>query len=109
MGDQAVANGLVDRLGGFGSALAAARRAAGVGPEVGIVVTPGRPASLLDYVLSALGIGAAPADPVAAEEQAAALERVAPELRAALATVVTLRHLGRGAALALMPQVVVPR
>ncbi|HJL17733.1 MAG TPA: signal peptide peptidase SppA [Sandaracinaceae bacterium LLY-WYZ-13_1] len=109
MGDQAVDNGLVDHLGGLGSALAAARRAAGVGPETDIVVVPSRPASLLDYVLSALGIGAAPTDPVAAEAQAAALERVAPALRAALATVVTMRHLGSGSALALMPQVVVPR
>ncbi len=108
MGDEAVDNGLVDHLGGFGSALAAARQAAGVGPEVEFVVVPGRPSTLLDYVLSFLGIGAAGVDPVSAEAAATALERVAPELRAAFSTVVTLRHLGSGAPMALMPDVVAP-
>lgn len=109
MGDQAVENGLVDRLGGFGAALAAARRAAGVGPEVDIEVAPSRPSSALDYVLSFLGIGAAPIDDVQAEAQGVLLERIAPELRAALATVVTMRHLGAGAPMALMPEVVAPK
>lgn len=109
MGDQAIGNGLVDHLGGFGAALAAARRAAGVGPDVDIEVAPSRPSSLLDYVLSFLGLGAAPIDPVEAEAQAALLERIAPELRAALATIVTLRHLGSAAPMALMPDVVIPR
>ena len=109
MGDQAVENGLVDHLGGFGSVLAAARRAAGVGPEVGIEIAPSRPDTLLDYVLSWLGIGAAPIDPARAEAQGALLERVAPELRHALSAVVTLRHLGSGAPMALMPEVAVPR
>ncbi|MFK7991450.1 MAG: S49 family peptidase, partial [Sandaracinaceae bacterium] len=108
MGDQAIDNGLVDHLGGFGSALMAARRAADVGPEVGVMVVPNRPATLLDYALGFLGIGAAGTDAVAAEAQAVALERVAPELRGALSTVVTLRHLGAGAPMALMPQVFQP-
>jgi protease-4 len=108
MGDQAIDNGLVDHLGGFGSALAAARRAAGVGPDVTIEVAPSRPVTLLDYVLSALGIGAAPIDPMQAEAQGALLARVLPELRSALAAIVTMRHLGSGAPMALMPQVIVP-
>ncbi len=109
MGDQAIDNGLVDHLGGFASALQAARHAAGVGPEVDFFVVPGRPSTLLDYVLSFLGLGASPTDPIAAEQAAVALERVAPELRAAIAAVVTMRHAGAGAPLALTPQVVVPR
>jgi len=108
MGDEAVQNGLVDHLGGFQSALMAARRAAGVGPEVDFFVVPGRPNTLLDYVLSFLGIGASAVDPVRAEAAATALERVAPELRAALSAVVTLRHLGSGAPMALMPDLVAP-
>lgn len=108
LGDEAVENGLVDRLGGFASALAAARRAAGVGPEVDFVVVPERPETLLDYLLSFLGIGAAPVDPVEAEAHAVALARVAPELRAAISTVVTLRHVGAGAPMALMPDVFAP-
>lgn len=109
MGDQAIENGLVDHLGGFGAALAAARRAAGVGPEVGIEVSPSRPSTLLDYVLGFLGIGAAEIDPMQAEVQGSLLERVAPELRAALRAVVTLRHLGAAAPMALMPEVLTPR
>lgn len=109
MGDEAIHNGLVDHLGGFTSALAAARRAAGVGPEVDIVVVPDRPSTLLDYALAAIGIGAAPNDPLAAESQSVALGRVAPELRVALGTVVTLQHLGSSAPMALMPEVAVPQ
>ncbi|MBX3268847.1 MAG: signal peptide peptidase SppA [Sandaracinaceae bacterium] len=109
LGDEAVENGLVDRLGGFGSALAAARRAAGVGPEVDYVVVPERPTTLLDYLLSFLGLGASPLEPLEVEAQATALARVAPELRAALSTVVTMRHVGAGAPMALMPEVVAPR
>ena len=106
MGDQAIGNGLVDHLGGFGAALAAARRAAGVGPEVDFEVAPTRPSTILDYVLGFLGIGAGEADPVAA--QAELLERLAPELRSALRAIVTLRQLGSGAPMALMPEVFAP-
>lgn len=108
MGDQAIDNGLVDHLGGFASALQAARRAAGVGPEVDFFVVPGRPSTLLDYVLSFLGIGAAPTDPAVTEDATVALERVAPELRAVIATVATMRQVGAGTPLALMPHVVAP-
>ncbi len=109
MGDQAIDNRLIDHLGGFGSALEAARRAAGVGREVEIEIAPERPVTLLDYVLSWLGIGAVPIDPIAAAAaQGAILARVAPELRNALASVITLRHLGSGAPMALMPQMLVP-
>jgi protease-4 len=114
MGDQAVENGLVDHLGGFGSALDAARRAAGVGPEVEIEIVPWRPATILDYVLGAIGIASTPVDGIsaetgAAESQAAILDRLAPELRAALASLVTLRQLGSAAPMALAPEVGLPR
>ena len=108
MGDQAIDNGLVDHLGGLDSAITAARRAAGVGPEVGVIVVPDRPSTVLDYVLGAIGLGAASARAEDIEAQAELLERVAPELRAALVSVVTMRQLGSGAPMAMMPQVVVP-
>jgi len=108
LGDQAVDNGLVDHLGGLASALAAARRAADVGPEVDFFVVPQRPSTLLDYVLAFLGIGASPTEPVEAEAQGALLDRLMPELRAALGAVVAMRQLGAGAPMAMLPDVVVP-
>jgi len=52
-GDAALANGLVDSLGGFGSALARARELGHVGPNAEIVIVPQRPSTLLDYVTGA--------------------------------------------------------
>ena len=51
-GDAAHENGLVDKLGGFGSALMRARELARLGPEAEVVVLPRRPSTLLDYVLN---------------------------------------------------------
>ena len=76
---------------------------------MGIRLEPDRPATLLDYALSLLGIGASPIDPVALETQDAVLARVAPELRATVSAATTLRLLGSGSAMALMPNAVVPR
>jgi protease-4 len=109
MGDEAIGVGLIDHLGGFGSALAAARRAAGVGPEVDIEILPSRPSTILDYALSALGLGASPTDPARAEAQGGLLERVAPELRSILSAVITLRQLGSAAPMAMMPESIVVR
>jgi protease-4 len=50
-GDSAHALGLVDSLGGFGSALARARELGGLPVDAEVVVQPQRPSSLLDYVL----------------------------------------------------------
>jgi protease-4 len=50
-GDAAQRLGLVDSLGGFGSALARARSLAGLPIEADVVVVPRRPSTLLDYVL----------------------------------------------------------
>lgn len=109
MGDQAISIGLVDRLGGLGSAIARARQLAGYGSDVGIEVVPSRPVTLLDWVFSLLGIGASPIDPLATEAQGLLLERIAPELRAALASIVTMRQLGSGAPMAMMPEIPIPR
>lgn len=50
-GDSAHTLGLVDSLGGFGSALARARELAGLPVDSDVVVQPQRPTTLLDYVL----------------------------------------------------------
>jgi protease-4 len=50
-GDSAHALGLIDSLGGFGSALARARELGGLPVDAEVVVSPQRPSSLLDYVL----------------------------------------------------------
>jgi protease-4 len=109
MGDQAISIGLVDRLGGMGSAIARARQLANVGTDVGVEVVPSRPVTLLDWVFSLLGIGASPVDPLAAEAQGLILERIAPELRAALGSIITLRQLGSAAPMAMMPEIPIPR
>ncbi len=49
-GDAALANGLVDSLGGFGSALARARELGKLGPNAQVVTVPKRPSTLLDFV-----------------------------------------------------------
>ncbi len=49
-GDAALANGLIDQLGGYGAALARARELAHLGPDAEVVVLPKRPNTLLDYV-----------------------------------------------------------
>lgn len=54
-GDRAQRLGLVDRLGGFTSALARARELADLPADAPVVVTPGRPSSLLDYVIGTVG------------------------------------------------------
>jgi len=51
-GDAAREVGLVDQLGGFGSALARARELAGLDADAGVVVLPKRPSRLLDYVFA---------------------------------------------------------
>jgi protease-4 len=62
-GDRALELGLVDRLGGFYSALLRARQLGGLPDDADFEVRPSRPSSLLDYVLgdSVLGdlLGAA--------------------------------------------------
>ncbi len=58
-GDRALTLGLVDRLGGFGGALARARELGHLAMDAPIVVVPQRPETLLDYVF---GVGTFSAD-----------------------------------------------
>ena len=62
-GDAALANGLVDSLGGFGSALARARELGKLAPNAEVVVVPRRPSTLLDYVT---GVSASTQLPISA-------------------------------------------
>src|SRR4029077_17358169 len=50
-GDAALRLGLIDRLGGFASALQRARQLGRVSADAPVIVVPGRPGGLLDYVL----------------------------------------------------------
>lgn len=94
-GDAALRLGLVDRLGGFASALARARQLGRVAADVPVVVVPGRPGGLLDYVL-----GNARAQ---AESTTPLTDLVPAELKAGFARALTLQHLGSTTPLALLP------
>lgn len=101
-GDEALEHGLVDHLGGFGSALTAARRAAGLGADAPIQVLPDRPSSALDYVLDAIGVSVMAEGPDL-EVQSSLLRRVAPELQAVLRAVFSLRQAGATTPMARLP------
>lgn len=95
-GDRALELGLVDRLGGFYSALVRARQLGGLPDDADFEVRPTRPSSLIDYVLGETGLARAVAGAVAGEGSGATspeadpsgaaqlLGTLAPELRAAL-------------------------
>lgn len=94
-GDAALRLGLIDRLGGFASALARARELGRVSPNASVVVVPQRPGGLLDYVLGSARAAVEGPTPVA--------ELVPAELRAAFKHAVTLERLGSASPLALLP------
>jgi protease-4 len=122
-GDRALELGLVDRLGGFASALERARQLADLPVETGYEVRPLRPASLLDYVLQGTGLARAElADGLDEAAQAGlsepptlgeggeamgqlgeALSAVSPEARRFLRMVYVLRAIGGARPLALLP------
>ncbi len=81
-GAQARERGLVDRLGGMETALAAAREAAGLAPDAAIeqVVLP-RPETPLDTLWRLVRGEPAAGGPADAAALRAALERAVPELR----------------------------
>jgi protease-4 len=126
-GDRALELGLVDRLGGFASALERARQLADLPVETGYEVRPLRPASLLDYVLQGTGLARAElADGLDEAAQAGlsepptlgeggeamgqlgeALSAVSPEARRFLRMVYVLRAIGGARPLALLPMDVV--
>ncbi|MDH5493006.1 MAG: signal peptide peptidase SppA, partial [Myxococcales bacterium] len=106
-GDRALRLGLVDRLGGFDSALSRARRLARLSDEAAVILLPRRPEHLLEYVLGQ-GPGAQLALGALDEEGPAAQGRSAPtllplELRRAAELAMVLGHTREGIPMALMP------
>jgi protease-4 len=100
-GDAAQSLGLVDRLGGFASALLRARELGGLGRDAEVVVRPPRKSGLLDYLVGG-GLSAAVDDSEneAGERKAVAVPR---SLRPLLRAAATLDRLGVGQPLALLP------
>jgi protease IV len=94
-GDAALRLGLVDRLGGFASALARARQLGRVAADVPVVVVPARPGGLLDYVLGNVRAEAESTTPLT--------DLVPAELKAGFARALTLQQLGSTTPLALLP------
>jgi protease-4 len=93
-GDAALRLGLIDRLGGFASALARARQLGRVSADAPVVVVPGRPGGLLDYVLGSVR---------AAGDETPVHELIPADMKAGFARALTLEHLGSTTPLALLP------
>lgn len=101
-GDAALERGLVDRRGGFGAALARARRLAGLPADARVVIRPERKEQLLDYVFDE---PAALAEAFAGREAAGRSggAKLPWALQQALEMAVAFPHLDGGAPLAMMP------
>ncbi len=99
-GDEAQRLGLVDRLGGFASALLRARALARVSDDAPVIVRPLRKNGLLDYVLGGVSVQAEDATEGPSAGGSLSLPAaLRPFARAAL----TLHLMGEGTPLALMP------
>jgi protease IV len=94
-GDAALGLDLVDRLGGFASALSRARELANLGFDADVVVMPEAPSNLLSYVMGGASVN-----------EAVAVSPVPAELVGALELAATIRHTGPTQGLALLPFVV---
>jgi len=109
-GDHAQEIGLVDRLGGFGSALQRARELGGLPDSAGFTTTPTRPSTLLDYVLQGTPFGTdlddAPHATVADGGLADVLHTLTPEVLAALRIGYLMRAMESSEPLALMPMTI---
>jgi protease-4 len=90
-GDRALEHGLVDRLGGFYSALVRARQLGGLPDDAPFEVEPSRPSTLLDYVLGETPFGSASADGAEQVGAGELLGTLAPEVRELLRTVWLVR------------------
>jgi len=101
-GDEAQRLGLVDRLGGFASALLRARALAKVSDSAPIVVRPLRKNSLLDYVLGG-GVSVQASDATEGPSAASGSISLPASLRPFARAALTLHLMGEGAPLALMP------
>lgn len=97
-GSAAVRVGLVDRLGGFYSAVRRARQLTGVDPDAPVTIVPSRPEGLLDYVLGTSGS----AEAVGAGPQI----QLPPELCNVAGVALSFGHVREGVPLARMPEVV---
>ncbi|MDD9932742.1 MAG: signal peptide peptidase SppA [Myxococcales bacterium] len=97
-GDRAQQLGLVDRLGGFASALIRARQIAGLPSDAPVVVRPVRRNRLIDFVLGGVAVDLSPPE-LGAEAEV----EVPVELRPLLRMLTAVQQLGQGRALARMP------
>jgi protease-4 len=103
-GEQARANGLIDRLGGLGAVLARARHLAELPADAGVVVRPERAGGLLDFIL---GGGLRAEDDTA--QLLAPRQAVVPlpdAVRPLLKALALMAQMGSGEPLALLPYVV---
>jgi protease-4 len=111
-GDHAQEIGLVDRLGGFGSALQRARELGGLPDSAGFTTTPTRPSGLLDYVLQGTPFGTdldeTPHATATATDGGLAdvLHTLTPEVLSALRIGYLMRAMESSEPLALMPMTV---
>jgi ClpP class serine protease len=95
--------GLVDRLGGLGSAVARARQLADLPDDAAIEIRPLRRTRLLDYVMGPTFSAVLAGDTDADAQAATPPVKLSPQLRALVRAVTTLEQLGSGAPLALLP------
>jgi protease-4 len=102
-GDAAQRLGLVDRLGGLGSAVARARQLADLPDDAAIEIRPLRRTRLLDYVMGPTFSAVLAGDTDADAQAATPPVKLSPQLRALVRAVTTLEQLGSGAPLALLP------
>ena len=100
-GDRALTHGLIDRLGGFGGALARARELGELDPAAPVVIAPERPSGILDYVLGSGGSSQA------GEGAAGTVAAGIPEdVRQMLAWAIVVARLGEGHPMARLEGVV---
>ncbi len=100
-GDVARTNGLVDRLGGFGAAIARARQLARLPNDAPMVAVPSRPSALLDYVLGGFGASGDHGTEARSLEDAPA-----PRVRHAVELALALARTDGDAPLALLPAMI---
>ena len=102
-GDRALELGLIDRLGGFYSALVRARRLGGLSEDADFEVRPTRPSTLLDYVLGETPFASSGEDGARAAEPGEVIGDIAPEVRNALRAAWLIRGAQSATPMARMP------
>jgi protease-4 len=104
-GDAASRNGLVDHLGGFGSALVRARELGRLPDDAPIEVVPERPTTLLDYILGVGTLGTARAEDDEARGDGEMPVLLTRELREAAQLAAMLGHSPEGMPVARLEEV----